>query len=60
MRDLFFETETARCAELMRCRVELAKRQALAPLRPRVLQSACDVGLFSDAVLQIDLVERCK
>lgn len=57
MTDLFFRTETARCAELERCRVEEARRQAAAPLRPTAPQLPCDDGLFSDTASQIDLLE---
>ena len=60
MSDLFLRTEAARCAEAMRCKVELARRAALAPLKPKVPQSACDIGLFSDAHTQTDLVERVR
>jgi len=60
MTDLFFKTESARCAEAMRCKVELARRAALAPLTPKVRQEPCDVGLFSDTHAKSDLVEKCK
>lgn len=35
--------------------VDVAKRQAAAPLRPDVPQKPCDVGLFGDQTKQIDL-----
>lgn len=35
----------------------LARRRALAPLKPRAAQAPCDVGLFSDAGRQIDLCD---
>lgn len=60
MSDLFFRTESARCAELMRCKIELARRAAAAPLAPTVPQQACDVGLFSDAACQTDLVALAR
>lgn len=34
---------------------EIAERQWRAPVRARVAQSACDVGLFSDDARQADL-----
>jgi hypothetical protein len=37
--------------------VALAKVKARAPLRPKKPQEPCDVGLFSDDHLQLDLVE---
>lgn len=58
--DLFFRTECDRVAEMERCRVEIAKRAALAPLRPQVRQECCDFGLFSDAMNQADLVDAAK
>lgn len=36
---------------------DVAKRQALAPLKPKTAQRACDVGLFSDEANQLDLCE---
>jgi len=32
-------------------------RQAASPLKPKVAQAACDVGLFGDDAAQLDLVE---
>lgn len=39
---------------------EVARRRGAAPLRPTVPQRPCDVGLFSDAAAQLDLVEWLK
>lgn len=36
----------------------LAQRKANAPLKPKVAQVACDVGLFGDDMLQSDLIDR--
>lgn len=33
------------------------RREAAKPLRPRKVQAACDIGLFSDEADQLDLVE---
>ena len=60
MTDLFFRAECDRVGEMERCRVELARRQAAAPLRPKVRQETCDIGLFSDAANQTDLVDAAK
>lgn len=38
----------------------LAKMLAKAPLRPRKPQNPCDVGLFGDAALQLDLVDMAN
>jgi hypothetical protein len=38
----------------------LAKKRAGEPLRPRVPQAACDVGLFGDTAAQLDLVDACR
>lgn len=35
----------------------IARNRSAAPLRPRKPQKPCDVGLFSDAADQLDLVE---
>jgi transcriptional regulator len=35
----------------------LLKRKAAEPIKPRVAQRSCDVGLFSDNAAQIDLVD---
>jgi hypothetical protein len=36
----------------------MARRAADAPLRPRVPQQPCDLGLFSDDAAQVDLLHR--
>jgi hypothetical protein len=36
------------------------RRRAAAPLRPIVVQQACDLGLFSDEPLQLDLVDLAR
>ncbi|MES2166601.1 MAG: hypothetical protein V4458_06150 [Pseudomonadota bacterium] len=35
----------------------VAQRRAASPLKPKVPQRPCDVGLFSDEADQLDLVE---
>jgi hypothetical protein len=39
---------------------DMARRGALAPLRPNRAQSPCDVGLFSDDAAQFDLVDLTR
>jgi hypothetical protein len=34
----------------------MARRAADAPLKPRVSQQPCDIGLFSDDAAQVDLL----
>jgi len=41
-------------------RAELARRKAAAPLKPKAPQSACALGLFSDAAAQTDLVDMAR
>lgn len=36
---------------------DVAKRRAMAPLKPKTAQRPCDVGLFSDEADQLDLCE---
>jgi hypothetical protein len=35
--------------------IDVAKRQAVAPLKPSTAQKPCDIGLFSDTPKQVDL-----
>jgi hypothetical protein len=35
--------------------IDVAKRQAAAPLKPSTAQKPCDIGLFSDTPKQVDL-----
>ena len=37
-----------------------ARRKAAAPLRPTKPQAPCDIDLFSDDALQLDLVEMLR
>jgi len=37
-----------------------ARRKAAAPLKPTRPQAPCDIGLFSDEALQLDLVEMLR
>lgn len=60
MSDLFLRTETARVAELYRCKVVEAQRRADASLRARVPQKPPDVGLFSDDAAQLGLVDMAR
>lgn len=46
--------------ELGRDQASLAQRKADAPLKPKVAQVSCDVGLFGDSMLQSDLVDRVR
>jgi hypothetical protein len=39
---------------------EMAQKRALEPLKPTKPQLSCDVGLFSDEHLQLDLVEMLQ
>ena len=39
---------------------ELAARRAALPLKPKVAQERCDLGLFSDQSKQVDLVDLSK
>ncbi len=45
---------------LSKDQAELARRQAAAPIKPPVPQKPCDVGLFSDAALQLDIVDMAR
>lgn len=39
---------------------DLAQRQAAAPMLPDKAQKPCDIGLFSDAAAQTDLVDMLR
>jgi hypothetical protein len=58
MTDLFLQSESQRLADVYAARVREGKLRAASPLRGRVAQEACDVGLFSDDAAQLDCVDR--
>ncbi len=39
---------------------EIARRLAAAPLKAKIWQQPCDVGLFSDTAKQTDLVDLAR
>ena len=39
---------------------EIARRTAIAPLKPKTAQRPCDFGLFSDDAKQTDLVDLAR